>query len=183
MIESKLEKDSLVDALNYCRASNLPEPIPDGDKRIWVKGLAKVHKSDCSCNWAVVRNDGYSEPMVVKDYGNCAMIVRIDEVHPLYFLDMSEIPLLRSKTDILNYLKNHGENEDEIKQMLDTKDKSDEQAEKDKADVKAKIIQYAIEDLDFRNSMLMKEEEKREKIEKKKNGKKSIKKSDEKGDE
>lgn len=150
-MQLNIEKESLVKVLNECYQHELPEPLKEGDNRIWVKAVAKVWKCDGSTNYCVVANDGSNNPVVMKDFGNPATIMKYDEIYPTLFLKDGYMPDLRKQSDCIEYLAKHEYKADEVAAYLSSKDengeaKTDERKKSDRDKVKKCIIKCAIKD-------------------------------------
>ena len=151
MVVTESEKRSMIAALNDCRLSELPEALGKDDNRIWARAIAKVKKCDTSVSYALVQyhyEDGY---MIMKDEGNSSTIVKIEEIYPTVYLTDEDMPNVSTKQGIVTFLKNHGEDAEQIKALLSDKVGSAKKSEKvmnaDKEKVKSLVIKYAIEEL------------------------------------
>lgn len=150
MIESKTEKESLIEALNFSYKNELPEEYKD-TKRVWARAIVKVLKCDNSRNYAVAYNNGNNGADIIKDFGNMASIVKVENVYPIDYLDTSTMPDLRKQSDIVSYLSRHGLDEEKVKALISSTDengekKSDEVKEADRQKVKALVISNAMSD-------------------------------------
>lgn len=148
---SRIENESLVACLNECYQNELSEPLKEGDNKIWIKAIAKVWKCDGSSNFCVVVNNGEGSPVVVKDYGNPATIMKYEEIYPTLFLKEGYMPDLRKQSDCVEYLAKHEYKADEVSSYLSSKDengeaKTEERKKSDKEKVKKCIIKCAIKD-------------------------------------
>ena len=141
MIVSKIEKESLLKALNFCSVSELPEALSEDSDGVWAIGIAKVKKNDGSTSYSVVKNDGTGKPVIYVDYGRPAIIVSIEEIYPSSYLNQDNLPSIRSKKDISRYLSEHGEDKKIIEDKMDSKD------DNDKEYVKSLVYKHAINDL------------------------------------
>lgn len=150
-MQLNIEKDSLVRSLNECYQHELPEPLKEGDNRIWIKAIAKVWKCDGSTNYCVVVNDGENNPIVTRDFGNTATIMKFEDIYPTLFLKDGYMPDLRKQSDCIEYLSKHEYKADEVAAYLSSKDengepKTDEKKKSDREKVKKHIIKCAIKD-------------------------------------
>lgn len=146
-MESKTEKDSLLETLSLSRITQLNKEW-DG-KRPWLKAIVKVVKCDNSKNYALADNDGKGNANVTRDFGNSARITKVEAIYPTYYLLDSQKPDLRNKTDIINYLVEYGYEKEKIEYLLGTKDangeeKTDEQKKADKELIKAYVNEQAV---------------------------------------
>lgn len=144
----KSEEISLTDALSYAARTALPaEYDPKGQP--WVLAIVHVTKCNGKSNYAIAENDGYGRPVITKDFGSVARIVKTNKIFPYILLNNMNLPDLRNHTDIVNYLSHRGYDENDVRYLLGTKDKGDtdkteEQKKADKLTVKSWIICEAI---------------------------------------
>lgn len=146
-MESKKERESLISALSYFRVPSLNKEW-DG-KKIWLKAIVKVAKCDNSKNYAIADNDGRNNPHIVKDYGNCARIVSVGEIYPIYYLDDNRKPDLRNKADITDFLVRSGYDKSDIEFLLGTmgvngEEKTEEQKKSDRETVKVWVNEASV---------------------------------------
>ena len=75
----------------------------------------------------------------------------IEEIYPTVYLTDEDMPNVSTKQGIITFLKNHGEDAEQIKALLSDKVGSAKKSEKfmnaDKEKVKSLVIKYAIEEL------------------------------------
>lgn len=146
-MESKNEQISLMECMSLSRMTELPKEW-DG-KRIWLKAIVKVSKCDNSKNYALAENDGRNKPYILRDFGNCARIVSIDNIYPTYYLVENQKPDLRNKNDIITYLSNAGYVKENVEFLLGNVDsngvdKTEEQKKSDKETVKMWVNEVSI---------------------------------------
>ena len=139
-MESKIEKESLVDCLSICRINSLNKEW-DG-KKTWLKAIVRVKKCDNSVNYAIAENDGKNNASVIRDFGNMARIKKIEAIYPTYYLQENQKPDLRNKSDIVSYLNNFGYDRHTIEYLLGNThkngtEKTDEQKKLHKEKVKS----------------------------------------------
>lgn len=149
-MDSMIEMDTMVSALNECGLGELPTKLGRSD--VWAKAILKVTKSDGSRNYCIAENTQDTFPKIIKDYGNMAAITKIEAIYPVLLLDKTNMPDLRSQKDCINYLSVHGVDKDMVAKLLNTKDvngepKSEEETSKGKKAVKDMIIKNAIMDV------------------------------------
>lgn len=147
-MEIKEGNNSLSDALSIARVPELPEELKNNENN-WIKAIVLVRKCNLNVNYALAINDGYGNPVITNDFGSPAKIVRVEKIYPYYFLTSGNIPDLRSKVEIIRYLSNYGYSEEEITQLLSTKnsdgkDKTDEEKKNDREQVKKFVNRVAI---------------------------------------
>lgn len=145
------EEITLTEALSEAHIKELNDEVPSGDNT-WVKAIVLVTKCDASRNFALAVNSGDGKPLIVKDFGSMAAIVRIDKIFPYIKLNSSNTPVLKNKRDIILFFKRNGYTEEEvadIESLLSDKtsegeDKDKERLENDRAIVKNKIINLEV---------------------------------------
>lgn len=139
---------TLTDALNCAGLSSLPKEATDN---LWMKAIVKVTKCDNSQNYAIAVNNTKGNPSIVRDFGNMARIVRIENIYPYYVLPKSAIPNLRNKQDIATYLNSTvGIGEEDVLQKLSRKkedgtDKTAEELKADKDEIESLVMKVAFE--------------------------------------
>ena len=144
---NKLEL-TLTDALNCAGLSSLPKEATDN---FWMKAVVKVTKCDNSQNYAIAVNNAKGEPSVVRDFGNMARIIRIENVYPYYVMPKSAIPNLRNKQDIATYLNaTISMKTEDVLQKLSRKkedgtDKTAEELKADKDEIETLVMKVAFE--------------------------------------
>lgn len=146
-MESKIEEESLMDALSYSRVTQLGKEW--GGRRPWVKAIVKVEKCDNSRNYALAENDGTGKPNITRDFGNCARIVKVLAIYPTYILKDTDTPNLKNKSEIVRYLSSGGYDADETTALLADTDsegnpKTQEKLAEDQALVKSRVIALAV---------------------------------------
>lgn len=134
-------KESMVDAMSFARVSDLNEW--DG-KKVWIQAVVKVTKCDGSSNYAVANNNGNGKPSIIKDFGNMAAIVRIENIYPSVYLNNGDIPNFRMKKDVASYLVYNGFNEEEVNQLMSSEGKSAEEIKADNENLKSMVYQTEI---------------------------------------
>ena len=147
-METTSEQISMTDALAYVHLKELPNKWEDKTK-IWIMAIVKVTKVNARSNYAIAINNGDGNPVITKDFGTSAMIARVDEIYPYKYLNTVSMPDLRNKQDIINYLGNYGYDVENVKYLLSTKnkgneDKTEEQRKADRSTVKMWVIRTAI---------------------------------------
>ena len=111
------EQSSLVDALNECQVTELPNELSD-DLGIWLVAIIKVRKCNGKVSYAKAVNDGYGNPKIIKDFGSIAAIVSIDKIYPIEYLRKSAIPRMKDAKQFITYLSLHGEDREKVASML-----------------------------------------------------------------
>ena len=144
----KSEELSLIDALSYAAKISLPEEYnPKGQP--WVMAIVHVTKCNAKSNYAIAKNDGDGRPIIIKDYGEAARIMKVNHIYPYVVLSNMYVPDLRNHTDIVNYLSGRGYDADSIRFLLGVKgnageEKPEDIKKADKATVKGWVIREAI---------------------------------------
>lgn len=143
-------EQTLSEALTYARVPELPAELSDNIES-WTKAIVLVRKASNLTNYAIARNDGSGNPVIIKDFGASFIVREIISIHPYSFISRQYQPNLRSKEDIQAYLINHGEDEATVKQLLSSKNKngrakSEAKAKEDNAAIKALVMKYTIAD-------------------------------------
>lgn len=103
-MKTDLEK-TLDEVLQYTHVPSLPPIYDEKSGDVWIKAIVLVTKSNGRKNYAVAKVDYNSDkPRIVKDFGVSAMIIRIDEIRPFYYLKDEYIVHFKNKDEIINYL-------------------------------------------------------------------------------
>lgn len=148
------EERSLMDALSAARVSELPPQNQKKEGSIWIRAIAKVRKSDGTANYALVENRGTGSPEVIRDFGNPAIIRKIEALHPYWFLDNNWLPDFEKDKSIIDYLKDRMPKEDVVQLLSATNpdgtEKSEEDYDNDRRKVLSSIFIKAIEFEDAR---------------------------------
>lgn len=131
-----LEKETLVEVLNYTKCSELPAPLKKND--IWVRAIAKVKKANNHETMCLVENDGEGNPLIKKDFGSLSMIVSVEEIYPLSLLRSNMLPDFRKKKDLGIFLKQHGYESESVDALVESKE------EEDKATLKKLVIKICV---------------------------------------
>lgn len=97
------EEKTLSEALFCAGLTSLPK---ENSESLWIKAIVKVKKCDNSNNYAIALNSADGKPSVIRDFGNMARIVKIENVYPFYIMPKDAIPDLRNRQDIIEYLSN-----------------------------------------------------------------------------
>lgn len=146
---SKIEENSLYEMIEELRISEMPEELPAETENIWVKALVRVQKRDTSINYAIALNNGRGGTSIIKDSGRASTIVKILNIYPLNYLDKRDIPTFNKQADYVMYLVNNGYNEEECQSLISRKDKDGndkdaETLERDRNEIKQRVIETCI---------------------------------------
>lgn len=139
---------SLSEALSRARLQELPDEYNDASKLTWIKAVALVKKRDCSTSYCIVKNNTDGNPYVVSDFGSPSVIVSFEKIYPYQFLQENDIPNFTSKKQIEAYLVANGDNEEDVKKLLSTKNedgtkKTAEQREIETNEINNRVIRFA----------------------------------------
>lgn len=132
-----LEKETLVEVLNYAKCPELPAPLKKNE--IWVRAIAKVKKANNHETMCLVENDGEGNPIIKKDFGSLSIISSFEEIYPLSLLSSNMLPDFRKKKDLGLFLKQHGYNPDEVDALVESKE------DEDKATLKRLVIKICVQ--------------------------------------
>lgn len=146
---SNIEEDSLYEALNHLRLTEMPDEYNEEDGSIWVKSLVRVQKRDTSISYAIALNNGRGGYRFIKDFGRISQIVKVLNNYPLVFLEKRDMPTFRKQDDFVEFLKKYGYDEDECRALISRKDKDgNNKAEyvlkEDRAEIRARIREICI---------------------------------------
>lgn len=141
---SKIELESMYEMLAECNIGELPKLYDEESGIIWLKAIVKVQKRDCSVNYAIGVNNGRGGVSVIKDTGRNSSIYKVLEIYPTQVLEMNELPNLKNQDEYVLYLSNNGYDEDECRSLIEKGDKSDEQLESDRAEIKNRVLEICI---------------------------------------
>lgn len=128
---SNIEEDSLFDALNHLRLTEMPDEYNPDSGNIWVKSLVRVQKRDTSISYAIALNDGRGGYKFIKDFGRTYQIIKVLNNYPLAFLEKRDMPSFRKQDDFIEFLKKYGYDEDECRALISRKDKDGNNKDED----------------------------------------------------
>lgn len=107
MIDSE---KSMFDCLEYCKVSTLSDPW--NGKDVYISAICRTLKSDGNNYYCVVEIDGNGKNKIVKDFGRCAAIIKLEEIYPLSYLDPSFLKKFKKDEEgtarLIEYLKGEG---------------------------------------------------------------------------
>lgn len=135
-------EETLQIALQDFGLRELPsEWISDGTTTL-VDGIALVAKSTGNeyCKVANV-NDKIS---VVRDYGRCSAILRIDKIFAVNTITQTDIPTFKNDDEIVHYLSKSRYDRAEIEALLSTDNKTSQQIESDRSEINRRINDLAL---------------------------------------
>lgn len=144
------EKDTLDKAIAAAGVPVLPDICADEQSQTWMKAIVHVTKSDGTSNYALAINKkGDGRPVITHDFGNVAVVKRVNGIYPYLVLDSASVPLFKSKNEIMEYLTGRGCPQDRVVMLLanrkgDGTAKTEEEKAKDRAKVKSWIYKIAV---------------------------------------
>lgn len=94
----------LFDILRDTNCAELPEPIGEGYKKIWIYAIGDTVKSDGSRSYAILKAINNEDYKILKDYGSNSAIKRIDAIRPYMTLYARYIPEVKTKEDVLRFI-------------------------------------------------------------------------------
>lgn len=118
-----------------------PEWNPNGDTTL-VDGIALVVKATGNEYCKVANKDGKTS--VVKDYGRCAAILRIEKIFAVNTISKFNIPQFKSKDEVIHFLCKSVYDRAEVEALLSTDNKSPEQIKADRSEIKRRIDELLI---------------------------------------
>ena len=152
--------DSKTSTLGECLSAtglrSLPEPLKDGEKKIWIEAIVLVSKGGLE-EYCLATNNGLGIPSISRDFGACRAISRIISVHPIEQFDGKNIiPTFKDDNAILIYLTKNAYPVAVIENLLKTDGKTEQEIKTDR-----EIINKYVVDLAMRNAKANLSEEKR----------------------
>lgn len=123
---------TLGECLSDCGLRELP-PEWDSKKTTLVDGIALVVKSTGNEYCKVANKDG--KIAVVRDYGKCVSILKIERIYAINTITKADIPKFKSNEEIIHFLCKSKYDRAEIEELLKT----------DRAEVKRRIRDLALE--------------------------------------
>lgn len=146
---SNIEEDSLFDALNHLRLTEMPDEYNPDSGNIWVKSLVRVQKRDTSISYAIALNDGRGGYKFIKDFGKTSQIIKVLNNYPLAFLEKRDMPSFRKQDDFIEFLKKYGYDEDECRALISRKDKdgnnkAEDVLKEDRDEIRSRIREICI---------------------------------------
>ena len=146
---SNIEEDSLFDALNHLRLTEMPDEYNPDSGNIWVKSLVRLQKRDTSISYAIALNDGRGGYKFIKDFGKTSQIIKVLNNYPLAFLEKRDMPSFRKQDDFIEFLKKYGYDEDECRALISRKDKdgnnkAEDVLKEDRDEIRSRIREICI---------------------------------------
>lgn len=136
--------NGLLDSLKAIGWPDLPKAIGEGYKKKWIKAIVKVRKYSGVESYCLAVNDGNDQPRIIRDFGPTAIIAEVLSIHPYEETGKNIIPRFTSDEQVFKYLKKNGYNPEELTLLLSAEDKTPEQIEADRAQLKGYIEQVAV---------------------------------------
>lgn len=130
-------EETLGEALSDFGLRALPaEWNPNGDTTL-VDGIALIVKATGNEYCKVANKDG--KISVVRDYGRCAAILRIEKIFAVNTITKFDIPQFKSDEEIVHYLCKSKYDRSEVLSLLSTDNKTPQQIEADRSEIKRRI--------------------------------------------
>lgn len=136
--------NGLLDALKEIGWPDLPPAIGEGYKKTWIKAVVKVRKYSGAESYCLAVNDGNDKPRIIRDFGPTAIIAEILSIHPYEETGKNIIPRFTSDEQVFRYLTKSDFKAEEIALLLSKDNKSPEQIEADRKQIKGYIEQVAM---------------------------------------
>lgn len=137
-----IKDKTLQECLEKTGLRELPKPLQEG--KVWIDGIALVTRINGIESYVLVQNDGEGNPNVVRDFGPCVMIKKIETIYPLNVLDKRSLPDLRSNKAMLDFLVRFGHDKEKAVALLNKDEKTEDEIAADRAAVKNSIFKIAI---------------------------------------
>lgn len=129
---------SKLQVLDVAKIGNLPPLADETDKRIWSTAVGLVRKVNGSENYVLLSKDA-NGIKIQQDFGTISQIVEIVEIRPYDFIQYKHVPHFSTDGEIIKYLTHYKFNEDEIKSLLSSENKTDDQIKTDREIIKKYI--------------------------------------------
>lgn len=107
-----------------------------------VDGIALVVKSTGKEYCKVANKDG--KIAIVRDYGRCAVILRIEKIFAVNTITKADIPKFANSDEIIHYLCKSRYDRAEVESLLSVDGKSPEQIESDRSEINRRINDIAL---------------------------------------
>lgn len=133
---------TLQECLGKTGLRELPKPLQEG--KVWIDGIALVTRINGIESYVLVQNDGEGNPNVIRDFGPCVMINKIETIYPLNVVDKRFLPDLRSNKAMIDFMVRFGYDKEKAVSLLDKDGKTDDEIAADRATVKNSIFKIAI---------------------------------------
>lgn len=98
------ETESLTQMLLESRVSQLPEE--NDPAKIWVLALVKVLRKTGQKDYVIAEHDffGWNEIRVKSEMAGVGILAEVESIHPYSYLTALDMPTVKTKEDIINFL-------------------------------------------------------------------------------
>lgn len=118
-LEAEAKEKDTRELLEYLGMHVLPSHI---NSEYWIRGVAKVLKTDGSVSWCVVIRTGYETHKIEKIFGSCAAIFKVGRIRNIEVIPNEYINIygFENKANCLKFLlKHYGKAFDDLEFMTD----------------------------------------------------------------
>ncbi len=108
----KIKEKSLIDCLSHLNLKDLPKEWDN--ENVYILAVGLVSKRDGSSNYVALKKDKDGNDKIAKDFGNIALLNKIEKVYPYRYLDERYVPTFKTKTkeERIEWLKQMGSKDD-----------------------------------------------------------------------
>lgn len=103
----------------------LPAKITPSYDKTWIRAIALVTKAGGRREYVLCENDGHDKPVIKRDFGICAAILRIEEIYPYEEADRTIVPMFKNDAEIIHYLCKSKYDKAEIEALLKAGDREE----------------------------------------------------------
>ena len=135
---------TLQEALSDAKLTDLPKEWTPDSNVTWITAIVLCTKIGGIHEYVRCVNDGDNRPIVKRDYGKPATIIKYDRIFPIHTLEKRFMPDLRSDKAIIAFLEKCGYKTEVIEAKLNKEGKSPEDVKADRAVVKTLVTKAAI---------------------------------------
>lgn len=135
--------DVLPECLDYCGLEALPPHIEMDSRKLWIKAIAVVRKSNGRRSLAIIERDEHLSPRFIKTFGSPSTISKVESIHPYTRITAKLIPQTFNAKGIHKYLLHHGYTESDIEQHFGIDERGD-MIFKDRAGAVKKVVAVAV---------------------------------------
>lgn len=125
MIRTTKEEQSLTEMLMYAGIPKLPESYIEKEdslklEDVWVRAIARIQRQDGEIDYAVVEHDYFSwnEIKIKKTIGSAGIAHSVLGLYPYDFLKTKNVPEVKNKKDIIDYISIYVKDDIEYLQSL-----------------------------------------------------------------
>lgn len=109
---------TMQECLSATGIRELPPKIGEDYDKTWLRAICEVVKVGGRREYCLCENDGHGKPIVKRDFGVCAAIVYIANIHPYDVADNTIVPTFKNNDEILHYLTKSKYDRAEIETLL-----------------------------------------------------------------